>query len=203
MEIQTSFRTTRLSMGTYSRSYCSLYFGFDHRQPSQSPLLFRHSLLPDFPASTLLVPTIRLFYFDSLMASDEALPFLHSRNRLTQAEILLHKNSIESLEKDIINVEKEISRLQTQLRYLQHKKADHASCISPLRRFPPEILREIVYTCLYNGVQLTTLTQICGAFRDVVVGMSDLWNRISLVSPVPRTRTYTIPYPLVSISLLF
>jgi hypothetical protein len=114
------------------------------------------------------------------MASDEVPPFPRLRSYPTPAEVLFHKNAIKSLEQDISNIEGEISKLQTRLRYLQQKKANHASYISPLRRLPPEILSEIVYLSLYNGIKLTTLTQICGAFRDVVVGMSDLWNEILL-----------------------
>jgi hypothetical protein len=121
------------------------------------------------------------------MASDEIPPFPRLGNYPTQAEVLFHKNAIKSLEQDISNIEDEISKLHARLRCLQQKKANHASYISPLRRLPPEILSEIIYICLYNEVKLTTLTQICGAFRDVVVGMSNLWNEILLFT-TPRLR---------------
>jgi hypothetical protein len=129
------------------------------------------------------------------MASDEIPPFPRQGNYPTQAEVLFHKNAIKSLEQDISNIEDEISRLHARLRCLQQKKANHASYISPLRRLPPEILGEIIYICLYNGIKLTTLTQICGSFRDVVVGMSNLWNEILLFTTCrPRRNTFFKPW---------
>jgi hypothetical protein len=148
------------------------------------------------------------------MASDDALPFPHPRNCPSRAKVLLHKDAIKSLEQDIIDIENEINRLeqdvvntgeiarlQTRLQDLRQRKTNHASYISPLRRLPPEILGEIVYMGLYNGVKLSTLTQICGTLREVVLGMSALWNRITLFTVrVVSTLRYT--YPWVSRFLL-
>ncbi|CAG8742520.1 5924_t:CDS:2, partial [Acaulospora colombiana] len=87
------------------------------------------------------------------------------------------------LDLEIIDIENEISTLQNRLRLLQRRRANHASYISSLRRLPPEILVEIVYMCLYGGVNITTLTQICGNIRDAITGMSSLWSHIKLVPP--------------------
>jgi hypothetical protein len=130
------------------------------------------------------------------MASGETLPFPHPRDLPTRAEVLLHKNIIGGLEIDLDHIKKEISRLQTRLQHLQQKKTNHASYISPLRRLPPEILSKIVYMCLYDGIKLTTLTRICGTLREVVVGMSNLWNEI-LLSSIPRPRYYLPSKPWV------
>jgi hypothetical protein len=117
------------------------------------------------------------------MANSTPLPFPHPRDCPTQAEILFHKNEIKILEEDIYNLENEINKLQARLQHLQQKKANHCSYISPLRRLPPELMSEIVHICLANKVQLTTLTQICGTIRDIVVGMSALWKYI-LIRPI-------------------
>jgi hypothetical protein len=143
-----------------------------------------------------------------------SVPFPHPRNCPRGAEVLLHKDIIKILEQDIINIEneitglkqdvadtREVTRLQTRLQDLRQRKTNHASYISPLRRLPPEILGEIVYMGLYNGVKLSTLTQICGTLREVVLGMSALWNRITLFTVrVVSTLRYT--YPWVSRFLL-
>jgi hypothetical protein len=122
------------------------------------------------------------------MTSYEALPFPHPRNCPTRAEVVLHKNEIEIIKKDMINIESKISRLRTRLRYLQQRKANHVSYIAPLRRLPPEILSEIVLMCLNNGVKLKKLMQVCGTLREVATGMSTLWNKILLLAVNPQKR---------------
>jgi hypothetical protein len=122
--------------------------------------------------------------------ADNALPFPHPRHRPTQAEILFHKRVIEGLERDIIDVMKELDVLQgtpqflqSRLQLLQQRRANHASYISPLRNLPPEVLVEIVHICLYNDVGIMTLTQICGTLRDVVIGTPTFWKCIRLEPP--------------------
>jgi hypothetical protein len=114
------------------------------------------------------------------MASDETFPFPHPRHRPTRTEVLFHKNVIRKLEEEINTVGKEIINLYARLQHLQQKMVNHVSYVAPLRRLPPEILSGIVHECLDNGVKLATLTQVCGTFRDVVIGMPTLWNNILL-----------------------
>jgi hypothetical protein len=108
---------------------------------------------------------------------DDDLPFPHPRRRPTQSEIVFHKDLIERLERDI-----ESTQDETRLQRLQKAKDNHASYIAPLRRLPTELLSEIVYMCLQDGVSRMTLTQTCGALRDVIIGMSALWTKIFLES---------------------
>jgi hypothetical protein len=136
------------------------------------------------------------------MASDDALPLPHPRNCPSRVEVLLHKGVIQNLEEDENRTDSEIrrlmhkaARLRAHRRLLQRRKANHTSYISPLRRLPPEILSEIVYMCLYDDVKLTTLTQICGTLREVVLGMSALWNQINLFTVRLHSKQ---TYPLVS-----
>jgi hypothetical protein len=136
------------------------------------------------------------------MASHDTLPFPHPRSCPAQADIPLHQNMIKNLEEDITAIENEISSLQTRLRHLQQRKANHVSYISTFRRLPSEILSEIVYICLHDGVNLTALTQTCGTLRDVVVGMSDLWNEILLLPAHHKSRRGPPQKPWVSKSFL-
>jgi hypothetical protein len=126
------------------------------------------------------------------MASADTLPFPHPRSCPAQAEILSHKVVIKTLEQDIIFLQNEISKLQTRLRHIQQQKDNRASYISPFRRLPSEILSEIVYVCLYDGIKLTALTQTCGTVRDIVVGMPALWSEILLL-PAHHKLTRNIP----------
>jgi hypothetical protein len=123
------------------------------------------------------------------MGDNVALPFPHPRTCPTRAEVFVHKNVINSIERDIVNTTKEINRLQAHLQYLQQRKANHTSYISPLRCFSPELLSEVVNICLDSDVKLTTLTQVCGTIRDMVVGMSSLWKKILIraVHPQPMS----------------
>ncbi|PVG01807.1 hypothetical protein CPB86DRAFT_58311 [Serendipita vermifera] len=114
------------------------------------------------------------------MATAETLPHPHPRHRPTRAEIDPHKDVIQRLDEDIIDIENEITKLQARLQSLQQRKANHASYIAPLRCLPPEILGTILYDCLYEGEKMTTLTQTCGTFRDTLIGMSVLWKSIIL-----------------------
>jgi hypothetical protein len=121
------------------------------------------------------------------MANNTPLPFPHPRDCPTRAEILLHKEAIKSLDEDISEVRKEVAELLARLQQLQQKKANYSSYISPLRSLPTDILREIVYTCFWSGIDLMTLAQICGTLRNVVVGMPSLWKGFLLrgINPKP------------------
>jgi hypothetical protein len=74
------------------------------------------------------------------MADIVALPFPHPRHYPTQAEVLLHKDTIKGLEEDIRDLEDEITGLQARLQHLQPKNANHSSYISLLRCLPLELL---------------------------------------------------------------
>jgi hypothetical protein len=89
---------------------------------------------------------------------------------------------IEGLERDIENIQNEIVQLQARLQHLQTAKANHASYIAPLRCLPVELLGDIMGMCIQGGLSRTTLIQICGTLRDVVIGSSGFWNDILLGS---------------------
>jgi hypothetical protein len=103
------------------------------------------------------------------------LPFPHPRRRAFAEEIRYSKRVIAQLETSIEDLEE---KLQT----LRRKKANYESYISPIRRMPVEILREIVHCCLQKGVRLNTLIQVCGYMRDAILGMTSIWSSILLHS---------------------
>jgi hypothetical protein len=109
------------------------------------------------------------------------LPCPHPRQQFpTKEEVLRLKPLIERLNKDTYLLQVEVNRLQTQLESLQRKRANYASYISPLRRLPTEILREIISTCIDQGIDILTIAGLNARFRDAALGMATLWSKISL-----------------------
>jgi hypothetical protein len=153
---------------------------------------------------TLLLIAVKIspeFIYCSIshpMEDSVTLPLPHPRTCPTRAEVFVHKNVLKSLEKDIFDTTNEINRLQAHLLYLQQRKANHTSYISPLRCLPTEILNEIVHKCLDNGIKLTTLTQICGTIRNIVVGTSTLWKDILIRAIHPRPMSELIAWASLS-----
>jgi hypothetical protein len=115
------------------------------------------------------------------MADLANLPCPHPREQFpTKEEVLLGKSVIKELDRDIDLLQVEISRLQNQLESLQGRRANYASYMSPLRRLPTEILREIVSICVDQGIDILTIAGLNARFRDVALGMATLWSKISL-----------------------
>jgi hypothetical protein len=110
------------------------------------------------------------------------LPYPHPRHCPTVEETQYSKSSIEILDSAISDLKERLNPLLERLQFLRRKRQNHASYISPFRCLPVEILSQIVHYSLHNGVDMMTLTQVCGRFRSVVVGMSTLWNNIRLPS---------------------
>jgi hypothetical protein len=115
------------------------------------------------------------------MAELANLPCPHPREQFpTKEELLLGKSVIKELDQDIDLLHVEINRLQTRLESLQGRRANYASYISPLRRLPTEILREIIGICIYQGIDILTIAGLNARLRDVALGMATLWSKISL-----------------------
>ncbi|PVG01749.1 hypothetical protein CPB86DRAFT_57620 [Serendipita vermifera] len=109
------------------------------------------------------------------------LPSPHPRHVALKEEISIGKSIILGLEMDIKGLKKQIADLQSRVAYLESKKANYASYIAPLRCLPADILNIIVEFCIHGGIGLTTLMQICGVFRDVVIAMKSIWGNILLM----------------------
>jgi hypothetical protein len=117
-----------------------------------------------------------------LTSHSRELPYPHPRHCPTVEETQYSKSSIQILDNAISDLEDRLNPLLERLRFLRRKRQNHASYISPFRCLPVEILSQIVHYSLHNGVDMMTLTQVCGRFRSVVVGMSTVWNNIRLPS---------------------
>jgi hypothetical protein len=114
----------------------------------------------------------------------------HPRHRPTAEHFRFKQTAVNDLEYEIKSVKSEIERLKSRVQLLQSKKANLISYFSPLRCLPPEVLREIIWQSRQRGVKLTILIQICGVFRDVVIGMPSIWNKIQLQASFYRTDAY-------------
>jgi hypothetical protein len=115
------------------------------------------------------------------MTSLANLPWPYPRGQLpTKEEVLLGKSVIKELDRDIDLLQFEISRLQNLLESLQGRRANYASYISPLRRLPTEILREIISICIDQGIDILTIAGLNARFRYAALGMATLWSKISL-----------------------
>lgn len=99
---------------------------------------------------------------------------------------------IGEIDEDIRVLKEQISHLQSKVDALEAKKANYMSYIAPLRRVPTEILGHIVDFCILSGIQLVTLTQICGSIRDAVIAMKTQWRRICLLGP--KEKYYPFDY---------
>jgi hypothetical protein len=115
------------------------------------------------------------------MADLANLPCPHPRTQFpTNEEVLLGNSVIKELDQDIELLQVELIRLQTRLESLQQKRANYASYFSPLRRLPTEIMSEIIDICITNGVDIMTIAGVCARLRDVTLGMTTIWSKISL-----------------------
>ncbi|PVG01808.1 hypothetical protein CPB86DRAFT_812084 [Serendipita vermifera] len=117
------------------------------------------------------------------MVNVENLPCPHPRECPSISDIQSSKAIINKLEHKIQLLHKKGSKRYIRIQDLYVKRANYLSYISPFRRLPAELLSEIVYFSLSNGVDLSTLTQICGRLRDVVIDMAVLWSHIHLSTP--------------------
>jgi hypothetical protein len=115
------------------------------------------------------------------------LPSPYPRRRPSPEEILTSKNEIKILENSIDILERRITSLQEELQNLRRKKKNHESFIAPLKRLPVELIGAIIETCIRDEISITTLSQICGSVRDIVVGMPSVWSHIRIV---PRYRPF-------------
>ncbi|PVG01782.1 hypothetical protein CPB86DRAFT_823378 [Serendipita vermifera] len=123
------------------------------------------------------------------MANLETWSILSPRLIPSADEIRLSKGIIEQLDQEIEDLEGQISKLQTRLEHFKHRRATHASYISPFRRLPIELLGDILSKCLEDNCDVVALAQVCARLRAVALGMTQIWSNISLRS-MERTQRY-------------
>ncbi|ESK95379.1 hypothetical protein Moror_3817 [Moniliophthora roreri MCA 2997] len=125
-------------------------------------------------------------------------PFLHrfdTNYAPSPKEVEEIKQILLEPEKALQVLEEEIIRLQAQRDELQSFVDNHRSLLSPIRRAPTDILREIFIRCLPDDhLPVRTLreaplllTGICRAWREAAISTPRLWNRIHISFPEPRS----------------
>ncbi|KAK1216429.1 hypothetical protein PQX77_020949 [Marasmius sp. AFHP31] len=96
-------------------------------------------------------------------------------------------------QEEIRRIDVEISRLQSRRDELQQFVDRHRKLLSPFRRFPEDIWRE-VFVQILPDTHLPTrntaeaplsLTSICRSWRDIALSTPQLWNSIHLFLPSP------------------
>ncbi|KAJ7144955.1 hypothetical protein C8R43DRAFT_1108790 [Mycena crocata] len=98
------------------------------------------------------------------------------------------RRAIIDIDEEFKRYDPELSRLQSILSSLQQKRGNlqwYQDCcrgvLSPLRKLPPEILREIFLAGAGSEPDVIPVAgQVCRYWRDVVVGTPKLWSRISI-----------------------
>jgi hypothetical protein len=116
----------------------------------------------------------------------------HPSHRPTAEQFRLKKPVTNELDCEIQSIESEIERLRSRVQCLRDKKKNLVSYFSPLRCLPNDLLREIIEQCLQKGVKLANLMRVCGAFRDVVIGLPSIWSKIRLQVHRSRIDKYQV-----------
>ncbi|KAI3602748.1 hypothetical protein WG66_008108 [Moniliophthora roreri] len=96
-------------------------------------------------------------------------------------------------------LDEQIARLQARRDKLKSFIDNHCALLSPIRRVPSDILREIFVQCLPEGHLPThtihqaplLLTSICRSWREVAITTPRLWNRIHILLRYPRSPPVT------------
>jgi hypothetical protein len=114
----------------------------------------------------------------------------HPRGLPTEEDIRQSKLIIKQLDQSIEELIQKIRQLHTQIQEVQQTRASYVSYLSPLRRLPEEVLREIITMCINNGADVTVMAGICSRLREVVLGMASLWSKLSLRPFDDRKRYY-------------
>ncbi|ESK88761.1 hypothetical protein Moror_17149 [Moniliophthora roreri MCA 2997] len=101
--------------------------------------------------------------------------------------------------KELHVLDEQIAHLQTRRDKLKSFIDNHRALLSPIRRVPSDILREIFVQCLpedrlptHNIHQAPLLlTGICRSWREVAITTPRLWNRIHIWLRYPRSPPIT------------
>ncbi|KAH6911001.1 hypothetical protein BKA70DRAFT_1398666 [Coprinopsis sp. MPI-PUGE-AT-0042] len=112
---------------------------------------------------------------------------------------------IEVVEPQIVSLDAEIEAMKQRRAVYASFVADHRALISPIRRMPPDILRNVFSYCVpydtpERSMQISSapllLTQICRHWRNLAIKTPTLWSTIFLRIPVPpRGRYHPSPLP--------
>ncbi|ESK83795.1 hypothetical protein Moror_13550 [Moniliophthora roreri MCA 2997] len=108
-------------------------------------------------------------------------------------EILQIRDILAESDTELQIIEEEIARLHDHRVKLKSFIDKHHSLLSPIRRVPADILREIFIRCIPEDYIPTSdlqeapllLTGICQLWREIVISTPQLWNRIHIFLSSP------------------
>ncbi|KIM43023.1 hypothetical protein M413DRAFT_394032, partial [Hebeloma cylindrosporum] len=97
-----------------------------------------------------------------------------------------------NLQEVLIQVDTEIKRLKERRADIQKSIDTYNHVLSPARRLPPDILREIFYHCLPDDHNPTMsakeapvlLTRVCSTWRAIALTSPPIWARLHISLPV-------------------
>ena len=92
---------------------------------------------------------------------------------------------------DLRQIDAEIQRLQEKRSVIRKSIDSYTTILSPIRRLPTDILREIFYQCLHstrNPIMSAAeapmlLTQVCSLWRSVALTSPDIWAELHIPHP--------------------
>lgn len=96
--------------------------------------------------------------------------------------------SLSALDDNITQLQAELAKLQQKRQILHSYSQEHRSLISPIRRFPAEVLGEVFSYCLPEAWQTSNFsaitapmlcTHICSHWRAVAISTTKLWSSFS------------------------
>src|SRR5437899_3140675 len=123
------------------------------------------------------------------MRSDSFLIDLSRNNELPSEEARQEVIELCSqANKDLLQLDAEIQRLQEKRKQVQKSIDIYNAILSPARRLPLDILREVFYHCLTTSRNPTLcateapmlLTRICGTWRSVALSSPRIWARLHI-----------------------
>ncbi|KIM41989.1 hypothetical protein M413DRAFT_71267, partial [Hebeloma cylindrosporum] len=93
---------------------------------------------------------------------------------------------------DLLHINTEIQRLEARREQVQKSIDLYNVILSPARRLPPDILREVFYHCLSTGQTYPILsakeapmllTRVCSLWRSVALSSPRIWTRLHIPLP--------------------
>ncbi|CAK5272284.1 unnamed protein product [Mycena citricolor] len=125
-------------------------------------------------------------------------PKLGTNYAPSDSEVEQLKQLMSGPQQRISNVDSELAALRQSMEKLEGEKRQlsayvdaHSALISPVRRLPVDVIREIFLACLptaRNCVMSTTeapllLGRVCSSWRDISLSTPRLWSKLHIVHP--------------------
>jgi hypothetical protein len=108
----------------------------------------------------------------------------HPRRIATPAEVGENRRQIQALDDQIKAMTGKNEGPNQELLGLEQERANLQSFIAPYRRLPTELLGEIAWHCVQEGMKPSKLNQIDTAMRYAVNGFKALWSSIFVTKSI-------------------